>query len=430
MITIMTCAALILTVMFVPEIKAGRFKVALYPVVAFCGAVLILIFSPLTVGDCVDGILGAGAVNPIKILVLFLSVTAISVFLDESGFFDYLAQKILGRAGTSQKKLYFILYITVSVLTVFTSNDIIILTFTPFIISFCKRAGIKAFPYLMAEFVAANTWSMALVIGNPTNIYLATSANIGFFEYAATMLLPTFFAGSVSAGLLYLLFYKSLGKKIERQAEKNESALKNKPMCVLGGIVLAVCTVSLAISNFIGAEMWLECAVCFILLVIIALVMSLIRRASPRIIVSTLKRLPYALVPFVLSMFVVSLALSKVGVTAAAADLLAKNELLLYGVTSFLASNLVNNIPMSIIYSSIISLGGAGRLAVFASIVGSNLGAILTPIGALAGIMFSSICKRYGEKISAWKFICYGSCVSLVSLAVSLGSLAAVIAFL
>lgn len=87
------------------------------------------------------------------------------------------------KAGASQKKLFFLLYIVTSVLTVFTSNDVIILTFTPFICYFAKNCEIDPVPYIVTEFVAANTWSMLFIIGNPTNIYLATTYGVGFAEY-------------------------------------------------------------------------------------------------------------------------------------------------------------------------------------------------------------------------------------------------------
>ena len=92
-----------------------------------------------------------------SILVLFLSMTALSVFLDEIGFFRYLAGAAIRFAGEKQTVLFYVLYALVSVLTVFTSNDVIILTFTPFICYFTRCAGIDPLPYLVSEFVAANT---------------------------------------------------------------------------------------------------------------------------------------------------------------------------------------------------------------------------------------------------------------------------------
>lgn len=424
-IAAISCAALIASVIFLPEIKIKKITLPVYPFVALIGAVAAVAATPLTLTDCVEGITGSGAVNPLKILALFISVTAVSIFLDEAGFFEFLAGKMLRKAGNSQTKLFIVLYITVSVLTVFTSNDIIILTFTPFIIYFCKSAGIRALPYLLAEFVAANTWSMALIIGNPTNIYLATSAQIDFFGYVKTMILPTVSSGTVSALVLYLLFRKSLKEGFT--PPQTEVAVKSKPMCVLGVVVLAVCTISLAASSFLGVEMWIECLVCAGVLILIALVICAVQRKKPAIVAKTLLRLPYQLIPFVLGMFVISLSLDKTEVTAKIASAFSACELPLYGVTSFIASNLMNNIPMSIVYSSMISAGNGGEGAVYASIIGSNLGAILTPVGALAGIMFSSITHKHGVKISAFTFIKYGACISVVSLAAALATLYAVL---
>jgi arsenical pump membrane protein len=39
--------------------------------------------------------------------------------------------------------------------------------------------------------------------------------------------------------------------------------------------------------------------------------------------------------------------------------------------------------------------GGASLRAVYASIIGSNIGAFLSPVGALAGVMWMSILKRH-----------------------------------
>ena len=142
------------------------------------GGIVLIIAGKCDIKRLASALAAENAVNPIKILVLFISMTFLSIYLDETGFFSYLAEKTLRLAKTSQVKIFVFLYLTVSFLTVFTSNDIIILTFTPFML-FSKNAKINPLPYLVAEFVAANTWSMALIIGNP-NIYLASFSGIGF----------------------------------------------------------------------------------------------------------------------------------------------------------------------------------------------------------------------------------------------------------
>ena len=145
-ILILTCALIIFSVLVKPSIKIGGVTLGTYWLSALLGASLMLIFGVIDFNLVWQGLTSNTAVNPIKILVLFISMTLLSVFLDETGFFSYLAEKILHKAKTGQKTLFFTLYITVSILTVFTSNDIIILTFTPFICFFCKRAKID--PYV------------------------------------------------------------------------------------------------------------------------------------------------------------------------------------------------------------------------------------------------------------------------------------------
>lgn len=173
--------------------------------------------------------------------------------------------------------------------------------------------------------------------------------------------------------------------------------------------------------------MWLECAICAVVLIICALLLSLIRHKKPTVVGHALGRIPYQLIPFVISMFIIVLSLDKMEITKYIATAFNYNELVEYGVGSYLASNLVNNIPMSVLFSSVIAAGDAGLGAVYATVIGSNLGALLSPVGALAGIMFSALTKKAGVKFSNVTFIMYGSCVSVFSLAASLGCLALVL---
>ena len=367
------------------------------------------------------------AVNPVKILVLFLSMTVLSVFLDEQGFFRYLAVAVLRRAGGGQRRLFLILYLTVSVLTVFTSNDVIILSFTPFICYFAKNAGIDPMPYLAAEFVAANTWSMALVIGNPTNVYLATAAGVDFLGYLRVMLLPTILAGSIGFLVLYRLYRKRLRHRMSVRVEPER--VEDPLLLGVGLVHLAVCTVLLAVGSYVGLEMWAISLGSVGSLSLFSLVIAAVRRRAPRALGAALRRAPWALVPFVLSMFVMILVLGEVGVTEKLSGLFgALPAIPAYGVASFLASNLVNNIPMSVLFSGILTAGGGSLAAVYATVIGSNIGAYLTPIGALAGIMFGTILRRHGHAFGYREFLRLGLTVAVPSLLAALFGLFLVLA--
>lgn len=425
LICLATCGAMIAGVLFFPTLRFGKWRVDSYWVITLLGALLLLALGLADVGRVGAALVSDDAINPVKILVLFISMTVLSIFLDELGFFSHLANVTLRRAGTSQTRLFLYLYLTVSVLTVFTSNDIIILSFTPFICYFAKRAGISPMPYLAAEFVAANTWSMTLVIGNPTNIYLSQAYGIPFLDYTAKMLLPTLAAGTVAFLVMLWLYRKKLAEPISGEPE--ESSIEDKPQLIVGLAHLGVCTAVLAVGSYVGLPMWLVSLAAALSLLAWALGFAAVRRKKPQELLSCLRRAPWQLIPFVLSMFVLVIGLSESGVTAGIASLLGEGGTVLkYGLVSFLASNVINNIPMSVLFCSVIEHvpPALTQQAVLATVVGSNIGAFLTPIGALAGIMWSSILKSHDLKFGYLDFLKLGLSVALPTILTALGVLA------
>ena len=425
-IFLITCAALITLVFAKPSVMIGGKKISIFWLAPLAGAVALTIGGYISPSEIVAGLTAAGDVNPLKILILFFSMTMMSVYLDEIGFFRLLAHKVLARARGSQTTLFFLLYILVSVLTVFTSNDIIVLTFTPFICHFAKSARIDPLPYLVSEFVAANTWSMALIIGNPTNIYLMSGTGVSFPAYTARMILPTLMAGIVSLGVLYLLFRKKLNEPLN--PEQTPAPRVDLPTEVIGLCHLGGCILLLSVSSFIHLPMWLITCLFFVSLIIFTMAISFFRRRGIFLIARCIIRAPWDLAPFVLSMFILVLALDKYGVTAALGGVLSQpntvgGTVVSFGVSSFLAANIVNNIPMSVLYSSVISGMASGALttaALYAAVIGSNLGAFFTPTGALAGIMWTGQLHDHGVPFSFTRFVKYGATVAVPAIGAAL----------
>ncbi len=417
-ISILTFLLVALSILFFPTVKIGKVRLGTYWIIALIGAVILMAFSFAPVSEVWKELTSNTAVNPLKIIVLFFSMTMLSIFLDEVGLFKYLAAWAAKKAGKNQFTLFIVFYALTALLTIFTSNDIVILTFTPFICFFCKNSKINPIPYLVAEFTAANTWSLMLIIGNPTNIYLATSAGIGFFDYFKTMAIPTVIAGLVEFSVLLLLFYRKLKQPLEPC--KEESPIQNKAALIIGLVHLGACLAFLIVSSYINIEMWIIALACAISLLFSATLMCLFTKKDWSYIGNSLKKLPYQLIPFFLSMFVVVVALNIQGISAKIAEALGgTNAIWTYGFSSFFVSNLINNIPMSILFSDLCS----NQAAVYASIIGSNIGAFLTPTGALAGIMFTGLVKEHETKYSYADFVKYGAIVSLPIIATALFTL-------
>lgn len=412
-IFILTCISLVVCIIKKPTITIKNHQIDLFFIITLIGSLFILIPQSIPIDYVIQNIFNDSVINPIKILILLLSMTFLSITLDELGFFNYIAYKSIKAVNGSQYKLFFMLYIVIAILTIFTSNDIVVLTFTLFICYFSKKANINPIPFLIMEFITANTYSMIFIIGNPTNIYLATTNNIGFFDYFKIMVIPTLFAGISSLIAILFLFRKELNKPFSNDIILEESKLNNKALTIISLIHLFLCTIILAISSYINLEMWIISLLFAFSLLIFTTIYSIKKKEN--IIIKVCKRLPYNLVIFVISMFIIVLSLSYHGVINEIYKLfssLSTNKLttiLTYGISSTLSDNLINNIPMSLGYSSILSnVNNYQNPAIFATIIGSNIGAFLTPIGALAGIMWMSILKNQNIKFNFIDFTKYG----------------------
>ena len=420
-ISIVTFISITLSILFFPSITIKEKRISLYWVIALLGAIILVATTLVPINELGNSLFSNSEINPLKILVLFFSMTLLSIFLDEAGLFHYLANKALKLAKNNQYILFIVLYFLTASLTVFTSNDVVILTFTPFICFFCKNAKVKPIPYLVAEFAAANTWSMMFIIGNPTNIYLATSANISFIEYFKVMAIPTIACGLIELLIILLIFHKPLKEKMDITID--DYKIEDKLELIFGILHLGVCLVLLVISNYIHFEMWLIALGSALSLFMAILISRIIRKKNLRKLPTTFKKLPWQLVPFILSMFTIVVGLNYQGISAKIGEFFGNDLLIIkYGASSFLASNIINNIPMSILYSNLCNtLSGTSYLkAVYASIIGSNIGAFLTPLGALAGIMFTSLLDAYQVKYGFKEFVKYGLIVSIPVLACAL----------
>lgn len=425
-ICICTVLLVILSILFKPKFRIGSVNIESFWVIASIGALLLLVTNSLSINEVYDALTMSGAMNPIKLLVIFLSMSGLSLMLDTLGFFKVASNYVLRKASHSHTKIFIYLYITVSILTVFTSNDIIILTFTPIIIYFSKRTNLNPIPLLVSQFVAANTWSLMLIIGNPTNIYLASKFGIDFISYLTVMFFPTLITGVFTFGLLYLVFRKTLKEPIKKTYEQTVY-LENKFLVYVTLIHLILCTLSLSIANYIQIQMHII-SLFFLCSNALFLIIYQITKlqAYPSYFLNSVRNMPWNLVPFILSMFMMVIGLNKYGLTKNLFEILNHVPTYVgYGIGSFFTSNMINNIPMSVLFVDVISHAtyiypNQLQSLVYSAIIGSNIGAYLTPLGSLAGIMWLRMLKKEDIDMSFKKFVGYGVMIAIPTMVVAL----------
>ena len=215
------------------------------------------------------------------------------------------------------------------------------------------------------------------------------------------------------------------------RTEEDAEALEDKPSVWIGSAHLAVCTLLLAGGSYLSLEMYLVAAVSAASMFLCVFFVRLARKKTLAPIGASLKRLPYELIPFLLSMFVLVLSLNYSGMTEKIAGVLLKGSpVFTAGIAAFFVSNVINNIPMSVLFGAALGCGSGGAAhpaAVFATVVASNIGAFFTPVGALAGIMWMSLLRRFRVEFSFGKFLLYGTAVSFPTLLAALGGLCIVV---
>ncbi|KAM0719433.1 hypothetical protein Q7P37_005338 [Cladosporium fusiforme] len=188
--------------------------VIVYISVSFSTAPLIadlFLLAILAIGrqEVYDGTVGSNHINPIDIMVFFITLAYIAISIDASGLIRWLAFKVLQKGGKSGNRLFFYLYTFFFVLGSFIGNDPIILSGTAFLAYMTRVSSNIKHPraWIHTQFAIANIASAILVSSNPTNLVLAGAFQIKFVVYTANMIVPVVVTAIVLFPfLLYIVF--------------------------------------------------------------------------------------------------------------------------------------------------------------------------------------------------------------------------------
>lgn len=346
-------------------------------------------------------------IEKFEIIALVFSFGVLSEGLRASGLFRHLAYKVVEKGKGSTSRLILYMFVLTSAVTLFTSNDIVVYVLTPIVVSICFQAGIRNTKLLLlSQFIAANTLSMGMLIGSPTNLIIAESVSLDFFSYLFLMVLPAFVA-FLSSFLLLKLTVKflnwdhfSLFSDLEFQEsysmpDENPEPVVTKQMrdwiLIFGFFVALVAAVT--VLNY--SLLWSAVPA-----VIISLVYWHFSSRHETGVKKPLGNLPYGIFFFGMTFFIFAEQFSRTGFVNT--ELLPFLQNLFEGntvttaVTGVFGSGLMVNtfldLPSAAIISEILpklELSQIGRtILTQASLVGLNIGTYVTSIGALAGLIW------------------------------------------
>jgi Na+/H+ antiporter NhaD/arsenite permease-like protein len=221
---------------------------------AIIGAVLAVAIGSVTPEEA------AAAVDH-STLVLLLGVMGIGSFLSIDGFFDRASATLLARARTRGRLLAAVVW-GAGGLAALVTNDAVCVLAAPLVVRWIVRWKLPRLPFLLALATAANTGSVATLVGNPQNMLCANLGKLRFAPFALHMLPVAVLALAANHAILAFVFRRSLAEELPRE-EVTEPLLTRRSTVTLAVIAG---TVVLYVS---GAHMTYTAFAAFALLILL-----------------------------------------------------------------------------------------------------------------------------------------------------------------
>jgi len=408
--------------------RLGRFRVR--PAVAASLGALATFATGLVDLDTLLALL-AFLASPVATLVGLMVVTIVA---ERAGLFAVLADAMGRAAAGSGRRLFALCFAATTVVGMLFTNDAAILIFTPLVFSIVESAGAgrwtlrERLPFYFAVLYAANLVG-PLLISNPIHLVVARWFDVGFVEHAYWMTLPALASALITYALLYAIFRRHIPRSFDPAAARAAAAAHREPpgrrdptfMLVTAGIMV-LALVAFFSEYATGLSTPLVAGGSAVLLMILDAIRT---RESPLVIG---RRVSWSVVVFVVGIFVVAAGLRAAGITDRLGELVAwameagssASSLAISGLTGT-ASALINNHPAADMMAlALVDLDlprSEELLAMFAILVGGDLGPKMLPIGSLAALIWFRLLRDRGVEVSYRQYIAIGVPVTLLTIA-------------
>jgi arsenical pump membrane protein len=321
-------------------------------------------------------------------------------------FFDWIAARAVRAAGGSASRLFGLVYLTGTAVTICLSNDATAVVLTPAVLAAARAAKAPPLPLLLICAFIANAASFVLPISNPANLVV-----YGSHMPPLLLWLKTFgFASIISITLTFLglrfLCRGSLQQAIEHSGELVELSAGGRRAAF--GIAFA--GVALIAASALNVDLGLPTLAAALFCA--ALVWWVDRRA----LAGAFRQISWSVLPLVAGLFVLVEAVNDAGAMQAAQAALhwlgqqspvAGSVAAAFGVA--LGSNIVNNLPAGLLVAGAVHSYAPSPVIRDALLIGVDLGPNLSVTGSLATILWLVALRREGQHVSAWLFLRYGA---------------------
>ena len=390
--------------------RPGRWPEWIFAVV---GAALLVVFGLLPWQEAAHGIAMGTDVYLFLAGMMLLAGTA-----KREGLFDYLAAFAARSARGSPQRLFFLVYVIGTLVTVFLSNDATAVVLTPAVIAVARAAKVASpLPYLLICAFVANAASFVLPISNPANLVVFGSDMPPLAEWLARFALPS----ALAILSTFWLLRWTQRNDLTGTTDTNVAI----PTLSLGGRIAAVglcaAIVVLLVSSTMGLELGPPTLVAGLLT---ALAVMIAERSNPLPLV---KEVSWDTLALVAGLFVIVRALEVSGLQTLLIDTLqgplnAAPDAGAFAAGTALAfgTNLTNNLPLGLLSGAFTTAADLPQKVVDAILVGIDIGPNLSVTGSLATILWLTALRRENLSFGALAFLRLGFIVMPPALVLAL----------
>lgn len=345
---------------------------------------------------------------------LFLTgMMLLSELARDHGVFDWLANIAVTRANGSSRRLFTLVYLVGTIVTIFMSNDATAVVLTPAVLTAVKRAKAQPMPYLLACALIANAASFVLPISNPANLVVFRANMPPLARWLAMFTLP-----SVASILITYFLLRWISRRDLDPTCSDESAeIPLTPVgrtCLIGIVLTAAILIA---ASALHLDLGLPTCLAAIGVATIATIQS---RSNP---IHLIREVSWSVLPLVAALFVIVEAVNTAGATQMLRASLERMMQLppaqgAYSVGSAVAfgTDLFNNLPLGLITGSTLRTIPFQPLFAKIVLIAIDLGPNLSITGSLATILWLIAIRREGLHISGWQFFRIGILIMPISL--------------
>ena len=385
---------------------------------AVVGAALLVVLNLLPWQEAL-----AAAAKGMDVYLFLIGMMLLAEVARKEGLFGWLAAQAVRHARGSAKRLFLIVYVVGTLVTVLLSNDATAVVLTPAVYAATRAARVEPLPYLFICAFIANAASFVLPISNPANLVVFGAQMPPLSEWLRHFAVPSVVAILATYAALRLTQWRAL--------DSNVCAIEEMPSLTFGGklaaLGIAMTAVVLLTASAFGQPLGLPT---FVAGAVVTATVLVTARQSP---LPILKDVSWSVLPLVAGLFVLVEGLNQTGVLPALARIL--HELAttspdimswMVGIVVAIASNLVNNLPMGLIAATTSHAAQVPVHVTGSILIGVDLGPNLSVTGSLATILWLIALRREGEHVAALQFLRLGLVVMPPALLLSLLALSAV----